>query len=242
MDSGIFVGCAGWTLPAAVSAAFPPEGTHLARYAGRFTAAEINSSFHRAHRPATYERWAASVPEGFRFSVKLPKEITHTRRLEETDATVGEFLEQISGLGERLGCVLVQLPPSLEWEEERARAFFGGLATRHSGAVAVEPRHPSWFTSAADRLLEEWRIARVAADPARVPEAAEPGGWRGMVYYRLHGSPRMYYSAYDDAYLDRLAHDVRSAAAHAGKTWCIFDNTASGAATADALRLLARLE
>jgi uncharacterized protein YecE (DUF72 family) len=104
--------------------------------------------------------------------------------------------------------------------------------------VAAEPRHAGWFTPAADALLAEWRVARVAADPARVPAAAEPGGWPGNAYYRLHGSPRTYYSAYDAAFLDALA--PRLAAAPAG-AWCIFDNTALGAATADALGLLARL-
>jgi uncharacterized protein YecE (DUF72 family) len=241
MPPRIYVGCAGWTLPRAVQPAFPAEGTHLARYAARFPAAEINTSFYRPHRPATYERWAASVPEGFRFSVKVPKAITHERRLADADAPLAELLEQLAGLGDRLGCLLVQLPPSLEYDEAVVRAFARALRARFGGAVAVEPRHESWFAPAAARLLAEHAMARAAADPARVPAAGEPGGWTETVYYRLHGSPRIYYSSYGDDRLDALAASLRAAAERA-EAWCIFDNTASGAATADALGLLARLD
>jgi len=79
------VGCAGWALTKANQAAFPAEGTHLQRYAGRLNAVEINSSFYRPHRLATYEQWAASVPATFRFAVKLPKAITHDQRLVAAD-------------------------------------------------------------------------------------------------------------------------------------------------------------
>ena len=82
----------------------------------------------------------------------------------------------------------------------------------------------------------------MAADPARVPEAGEPGGWPGLVYYRLHGSPRMYYSDYSPAYLDALAASISAARGRGAPAWCIFDNTAAGAATPNALDLLERLE
>jgi uncharacterized protein YecE (DUF72 family) len=83
--------------------------------------------------------------------------------------------------------------------------------------------------------LRDRRIARVAADPARVPSAAEPGGYDRIVYYRLHGSPRVYYSAYSPEVLADVARWLDEKAAQGIVTWCIFDNTALGAATADAL-------
>ncbi|MBW3628603.1 MAG: DUF72 domain-containing protein [Gemmatimonadetes bacterium] len=242
MTPPYYVGCAGWTLPRADQVAFAAEGTHLARYASRFAGAEINSSFHRPHRASTYERWAASVPQHFRFSVKLPKTITHARRLVAAEEELREFLDQVAGLGERLGCLLVQLPPSLEYEAETARAFFASLRAQHSGPVSLEPRHPSWFEALPEELMEDWHVSRVAADPARVPEAAVPGGSAATVYFRLHGSPRIYYSSYGVEYIEGLAQEVRSAGATAEAVWCIFDNTASGAATANALELLRRLE
>ncbi|MFP3449077.1 DUF72 domain-containing protein, partial [Pseudomonas sp. SIMBA_067] len=85
--------------------AFADEGTHLQRYASRFNAVEINSSFYRAHQPKTYERWAQSVPASFRFSVKVPKRITHELRLQRCETALDEFLEQCLHLGEKLGCL-----------------------------------------------------------------------------------------------------------------------------------------
>jgi uncharacterized protein YecE (DUF72 family) len=238
---GVFVGCAGWSLPREHQPRFPSGGTHLERYAARFPAAEINTSFYRPHRPATYARWGAAVPPSFRFSVKVPKAITHGLRLRRAGDALDAFLAEAGGLGDRLGCLLVQLPPSLEFDAAIAGGFFSALRGRTGVPSACEPRHPSWFTPEADALLAGSGVARVAADPARVPEAAEPGGAPGTVYYRLHGSPRIYYSAYDGGYLDALAARLREHAAAGRRTWCIFDNTASGAATANALDLLGRL-
>jgi uncharacterized protein YecE (DUF72 family) len=210
----------------------------LQRYAAVLPAVEINSSFYRSHRPATYARWAAAVPDGFRFGVKLPRSITHDGRLAEPRALLETFLAEIGALGERLGVLLVQLPPSLRFDRQVAAGFFDLLRERHAGLVACEPRHASWFTEEADALLRGREIARVAADPAVVPEAGVPGGWPGFAYWRLHGSPRMYYSAYPPAELERLVGAIRRVA---GEAWCIFDNTAAGAALGQALDLVARL-
>lgn len=234
--SAVWVGCAGWSIPGAYGGEFPAEGTHLERYARRFPAVEINSSFYRPHRPATYARWAASTPEAFRFSVKVPKEITHTRKLVSAEEPLERFLGEVGALGEKVGPLLVQLPPSLVFEPGVAETFFGQLRGRFSGGVVCEPRHATWFTPAVDRLLSGFQVGRVAADPAPVPAAAEPGGWGGLVYYRLHGSPRIYYSAYSEEYLDALAYRLRVTGG-----WCIFDNTAAGEATGNALALQSRL-
>jgi uncharacterized protein YecE (DUF72 family) len=235
------IGRAAWALPKAYLAEFPAEGTHLQRYAARFSAVEINSSFYRPHRPATYARWAASVPPDFRFAVKVPKTITHDARLSGVDALLDAFLHEVTELGDKLGCLLVQLPPSLDWEEPTADAFLASLRARHAGAVVIEPRHPTWFSQEVTQRFCAHRIGRVAADPARTPEAAEPGGWPEVVYYRLHGSPRIYYSAYDETYLDRLAERLRDEATRAREVWCIFDNTALDAATPNALGLIERI-
>src|SRR5690349_8185592 len=173
MSGKVRVGTAGWSIPARFADAFPGTGSHLERYAGRFLAAEINSSFHRPHRPSTYARWAASVPEGFRFAVKVPKAITHERRLAGVEDELRAFLAEIAPLGARLGPLLIQLPPSLAFEPGLAAEFLGLLRAGFDGAGACEPRHPTWFGAEADAALTRFRIARVAADPARVPEAAE---------------------------------------------------------------------
>jgi uncharacterized protein YecE (DUF72 family) len=238
----ILVGCAGWSLPRELQASFGPGASHLARYASRFAATEINSSFHRPHQPSLYERWAQAVPAGFRFSAKLPKTITHERRLLGCEQPLDEFLAQARHLGDRLACLLVQLPPSLAFDAGAARPFLALLRARFAGRLALEPRHASWFGAEPDALLRELQVARVLADPVRHAAGAWPGGWPGLVYLRLHGSPRMYYSAYPPPLLQALARRMRQAAAEGAEVWCIFDNTASGAATGDALMLLRLLE
>lgn len=235
----IRIGSAGWTVPRDIAASFPAEGTSLERYAARFNCAEINSSFHRPHRLSTWERWRDSVPDDFRFAAKLPKTITHQAKLVDCGGLLGEFLDQVHGLGPNLGVLLVQLPPKLEFDAVSARAFFADLAERTPAAIACEPRNASWFTTEADSMLAELKIARVAADPALSPEAARPGGWRGLSYRRLHGSPLIYRSSY----ADRIADYSRQITVDpAPERWCMFDNTASSAATVDALALAAALE
>jgi len=237
----LWIGCAGWVIPKDCAHRFPEQGSHLERYAARLSAVEVNSSFYEWHRPETYARWAASVPEGFRFAVKMSREITHLRRLKDT-GLLERFLAETGALGRKLGAYLVQLPPSLAFDPYLAGAFFAALRQHFAGQVACEPRHATWFTPQAQALLADFRVARVAADPAPHALGAEPGGWPGLVYYRLHGSPRMYYSAYTTEYLENLAQRLTEAAAQGAIVWCIFDNTAVGAATANALDLLERLQ
>jgi uncharacterized protein YecE (DUF72 family) len=233
-----WIGTAGWSIPTAHSDAFPAEGTSLERYAARFGCAEINSSFHRPHRPATYERWAAAVPEHFRFSIKLAKTITHKQRLIDCEPLLEAFLAEIAGLGGKAAIILVQLPPSLAFDPEVAATFFDSLRARTSAAIACEPRHASWFEEGAERLLADRQIARVAADPIKAEGAGDPGGWRGLSYYRLHGSPVPYRSSYEQERLEAYAKAMAADLEAGTDVWCIFDNTASSAATGNALDLM----
>ena len=236
----IVIGTAGWSIASRNAAPFPTQGSTLERYAARFPGVEINSSFYRPHRRSTWERWAASVPDSFRFSVKVPKSITHERRLADCTDLLTRHVEEAGGLGDKLAVHLVQLPPSLAFDEASADRFFALFRGATSAGIACEPRHPSWFEPAADTLLERHRVARVAADPARVPEAAAPAGWPGLVYYRLHGSPVMYRSSYSDKALAAYGTSLL-AASERGDAWCMFDNTLGAAATENALDLMERL-
>jgi uncharacterized protein YecE (DUF72 family) len=179
------------------------------------------------------------VPATFRFAAKLPKTITHQRKLIDCAGLLDAFLYEIAPLGEKLGPLLVQLPPSLAFDMAIVDSFLQALRARFAGRVVCEPRHPTWFDDDADATLALHGVARVAADPARTSEAGWPGGARDLAYFRLHGSPRMYFSAYGNPFLDDLA--ARLAAEAPAEAWCIFDNTASGAAAADALALKERL-
>ena len=203
---------------------------------------EIDTSFYRPHRRETYARWADSTPARFRFAVKLPKAITHERKLVDAMSPLDEFLAQVVGLGDKLGCLVVQLPPSLAFDAGTVERFLTALRRRHAGLVALEPRHASWFEPAANVLLARHEVARVLADPVLYPSAAAPGGWPALIYLRLHGSPQRYWSRYEDAVLERLAKRLRLAQEEGSACWCIFDNTAGGEAIGNALTLRGYLE
>jgi uncharacterized protein YecE (DUF72 family) len=230
------IGTAGWSIPRPVADRFPAEGSALERYAAVFDAVEINSTFYRSHRGSTYSRWAMCTPARFRFSVKAPREITHHARLLNGADALARFLSELDPLRAKLEVLLVQLPPSLVFDSAVAEAFFGPLRKReYKLQIACEPRHESWFSAAADSLLSAFEIARVAADPAVHPSAGQPGGWTVFSYFRLHGTPRMYYSTYGPENIGVFARSLE----HDGSkiSWCIFDNTALGAAAADGLEL-----
>jgi uncharacterized protein YecE (DUF72 family) len=256
LRSPLRIGTAGWSIPLRCSDAFQSEGSHLERYSRVFTCAEINSSFYRSHRPDTYARWTASTPEHFRFSVKVPKTITHEAALTPSRELMQTFLAEAGQLEQKLGPLLFQLPPRQGFTEPHARAFLDLFRNLYpAGQAALEPRHATWFSEEASELLREYYVARVIADPPRAPGAFRPGGDPGLIYYRLHGSPRMYYSSYEPAWIEEVAASIeaqltaparqskrQSSSTPSPEVWCIFDNTASGAATENALTLSAVLD
>lgn len=224
------IATAAWSIPARVAGRFPREGSGLARYAAVFPGVEVNSTFYRRHRPDTFARWAAAVPAEFRFALKMPRDITHGKRLSGIAPLFAQFLDDIAPLGDKCGPLLCQLPPSLAFDAETAGEAFTAMRAAHAGVIAVEPRHRSWAKQAARELLRHFSIDRVLADPPRVWAAED---FTAASYIRLHGSPKIYYSSYDDgaiaAFLARLAPHG----------WCVFDNTASGTAIDNALSALA---
>lgn len=231
------VGCSGWSIPRDSAGEFPAEGSHLERYSTVFNCVEINSSFYREHKPSTWERWRDSVPPGFQFSVKAPRAITHDAKLKSSSESLMKFLQQVEMLREKLGPILFQLPPSFEFDPNVVTDFLTMLRTHFAGDVVWEPRHKSWFEEDANKTLSSFGVARVAADPACVPSAAHPAAETAVVYFRLHGSPRRYYSAYEEGFLQTLGTRLAKYA-EASTTWCVFDNTALGAATRNALELI----
>ncbi|MFM0466692.1 DUF72 domain-containing protein [Paraburkholderia strydomiana] len=239
--SPILIGCAGWALSSNVAAQFATDGSRLERYARVFPAVEINSSFYRPHQPKTYARWAETVPEAFRFSVKIPKAVSHELRLRDADAAMSAFLTEVAPLGEKMACLLLQLPPSLAFDKSVARDFFALLRDLTNVRVVCEPRHASWFTDEAAQTLIDGRVACVRAHPPPVA-GAEPVGDPRTLYIRLHGSPRIYYSAYDEPFIEAVAARIVEARDSGADVWCIFDNTAHGEAVPNALMLMEKLQ
>jgi uncharacterized protein YecE (DUF72 family) len=238
--AGIRIGTAGWSIPRAAASRFSSAGTHLQRYARGLDCAEINSSFSRPHAVTTYAKWRDSTPPHFRFAVKIPRAISHELRLQAAREPFVTFLEQTDGLADKRGPLLLQLPPSLSFDGPVVSAFFEMVRSVSDAPIVCEPRHATWFSPLVASLLESYQISRVAADPPPVAEAAAPAGSPRIAYFRLHGSPRTYWSRYDGNAITALAANVASVAT-AEQVWCVFDNTASGAAIENACELRDRL-
>ena len=249
----VHIGCAGWSVPklnSVVANSEQPDITprsHLERYADSFNAVEINSSFYRPHKPATYTRWRETVPADFRFSVKIPKIITHQLRLQNCDSELERFIFEVGHLAKKLGVLLIQIPPSLRFDADIAQKFFARFTELTAVPLALEARHVSWFNSTAYELLQHLQVALVQADPSPAGFAAagvntaELPRTASTHYVRLHGSPVVYSSSYDLHYLNNLAERIRLAK-NAGPVWCVFDNTARGAAFENAAILRANLK
>ena len=236
----IRIGTAGWSIPRAAAFRFDAAGTHLQRYSRRLDCAEINSSFYRPHAATTYAKWRDSTPPDFRFAVKIPRAVTHELRLQDAQEPFVTFLAQTDGLADKRGPLLLQLPPSLSFDGPVVTAFLEMVRRVYDGPIVCEPRHATWFSPRVSALLERYRISRVAADPPPVPEATTPAGWSRVAYFRLHGSPRTYWSRYDENAITTLAATIESIAT-AEQVWCVFDNTASGAAIENAWELRERV-
>ncbi len=224
------VATASWSVPRTVADRFAQEGSGLSRYASVFDGVEINSTFYRRHKPSTFARWAGSVPEHFRFAVKIPKEITHVRAMKDIGGLFEAFLEDISPLAYKRGPLLCQLPPSLAFHPGDIGNAFDAMRKREPGPIVIEARHKSWASEPAMALLQSHSIDRVLADPAPVwpsEDFQDPPR-----YIRLHGKPRIYYSSYTEQEIKQFAGLL------AADSWCVFDNTASGAAIENALTML----
>lgn len=181
---------------------------------------------------------AGERSDSFRFALKIPKLISHEKRLVAAGHDLEAFLSETKELGITRGPLLLQLPPKFGFDQSIAANFFGLTRTLYDGDFVVEPRHPSWFDASVDQLLAAYEIARVGADPRRADCGFAPGGFRGLSYVRLHGSPRVYFSSYS---AERLAEITALLRDQPGPCWCVFDNTASGAAAANALQLVQML-
>ncbi len=224
------IATAGWSIPKTVAHRFPETGSGISRYAAVFNGVEINSTFYRRHRMNTFERWANSVPDDFRFAVKLPREITHGHRLHAIGQIFKTFVEELSALNGKLGPLLCQLPSTLEFDGNEATAAFETMREVFPGILVLEPRHTSWAMPSAKQVLTRYAVNRVLADPAPVWPASDFS--EPPRYVRLHGAPRMYYSDYS-------AEEIRSFEKRlCAGSWCVFDNTASGAAIQNALAML----
>ncbi|BCD60334.1 MULTISPECIES: DUF72 domain-containing protein [unclassified Nitratiruptor] len=228
----IYIGTAGWSIPKTYAHLFPKEGTHLERYAQVFNITEINKTFYQLPRASTLQKWSQSTPDHFRFSVKMHRSFTHIHKLRSTE-NLHDFIKHLQNLGNKWLALLIQLPPKLTFESEIAIPFFSTLRSIYQGHIALEARNETWLE--AKEVLHQFDISLVAADPPRFEGNDKPLFYTDLIYYRLHGSPKIYYSKYDEKFLRNIADNIIRL--EAKDTLVIFDNTASGAAIENAYEL-----
>ena len=228
------IGTAAWTIPADFRSSFSPDGSHLKRYSQIFNSVEINSTFYKFHRAATFEKWASETPDDFQFSFKLHKSFTHESDLKPGVQALKEFFNDVKHLGSKGKVLLLQFPGKIEFHPAKMERFYELILRNFNGHIVIEPRNESWLSLKSRQLLKDYKISKVIADPERCLSSLKGiTSYSGITYYRLHGSPVIYRSAYTQAYLKRLSKELRALK----NAWCIFDNTTFGAATGDALKL-----
>jgi uncharacterized protein YecE (DUF72 family) len=236
-----FIGTSGWSYDHWVGPFYPAgtrAGDRLGVYARSFRTVEINSTFYGLPTAATVAAWRDSTPPGFHFACKASRFITHMKKLKDPAAATARFFGAMSGLGDRLGPVLFQLPPRWRIDAGRLTAFLDALPA--GKRYAFEFRDESWFDPSIYRLLEARNTAFCAYDL---------GGRRSPVrrtadfaYIRLHGPAGPYRGRYDGRTLAGWARRIRSWRAEGLDVHCYFDNDEAGYAPADALRLISMVE
>lgn len=229
----VFVGTSGWVYPDWIGTVYPHSlktREAFAHYVQHFTTVELNSTFYHVPRETTVATWRAMGGEGFTWSVKAWRWLTHIKRLRGVKADLKAFLTRVGPLIER-GVVLVQLPPSFKQDLTRLERFLkwwpGTLR------LAIEFRHNSWFTEATYAVLRQHGVALIGVDAPGIMRVWDV--WTApFAYFRLHGSSQWYQHDYRAAELHTLANAV---AAHRqdGDVYVYFDNTAGGYAFHNAL-------
>ncbi|HEX6873845.1 MAG TPA: DUF72 domain-containing protein, partial [Micromonosporaceae bacterium] len=232
------VGTSGWQYADWRGAFYParlPQPQWLEHYAGEFAVVEVNNAFYRLPQRSTFASWRERTPPEFRFAVKVSRYLTHIRRLSEPAEPVARFVASATGLGEKLGPVLLQLPPTLRADIGRLAATLAQFPA--SVRVVVEPRHPSWWTEQTRQVLAEHGAALCWADRRGRPVTPL---WRtaDFGYLRLHEgrarpAPRYGRQALD-TWLTRLVDRYDLAAATAPEVFVFFNNDHGCAAVADA--------
>ena len=237
------VGTSGWSYPHWRGVLYPPEAKpadYLAHYARIFRTVELNSSFYHMPRPETFRKQAAQTPDGFLFAVKAHRSITHELRLRSAETRWEEFVSSAAQLGQKLGPILLQLPPSFRADLALLEEFLAAHAAdpgRRPLRLAFEFRHGSWFESEAVERLLEAGAAPVIADSSRYPRAPlAPQG--AFVYLRFHGPEAMFSSSYSDDQLREWAGHIRGWLGEGRDVYAYFNNDAAGCAVRNALRLI----
>ena len=234
--SKIHVGCSGWVYKHWRGLLYPeglPQKRWFERYAEDFDTVEINASFYRVPLASTFEGWRNKAPPGFRYAVKVNRFITHMKKLLDCEQPLKDFIALVRPLGQTLGPLLYQLPPSLHKDLPRLDAFLQRLPDDLE--QVVEFRHKSWYDDDVLALLDRFGIGFVAHDL----KGLESPRWASgrTAYVRFHGAGGKYWGRYSDEALLGWTDWCLQQARHGRSVWCYFNNDIHGHAIEDARTL-----
>ena len=236
----VHIGTSGWSYKHWKGIFYPdrlPASEYLSYYAGLFATAEINTSFYRLPTPGTLQHWMGVVPKDFRFCPKISRYITHVKKLNEPETTLPRFFGLFEPFKKNLGPILLQLPATVAYHEEKAQPFFEALHGYKGYQYALEVRHASWFQPAAIDLLKKYRISLVFAYsggrwPSEEIVTAQP------IYLRFHGPDGSYGTNYTTRALNKYAKKCLAWEAAGHTIWAFFNNDGQGYALRDAQLLI----
>lgn len=244
---GVHIGTSGWNYDDWSPDVYPPGLPKAKRrdvYASQFDTVELNASFYHWPRDTSFRLWHDALPEGFRMTVKAPKNLTHTGRLANLDSWHDRLATDWDALGERAGVLLVQLAPSHQFDAELLDGFLAALPGQIP--VAMEFRHASWTEGGhgdtTQRILREHQAAYVVMSGPRLP--CNLWATAGFVYLRFHGpdAQRMYVGEYGEESMRWWADRCREWLDDGREVWAYFNNDYDANGVRDARRLRAFLD
>jgi uncharacterized protein YecE (DUF72 family) len=234
MTQGFYSGTSNLLLPVKNKNYFPKpyqDKTRLTYYASMFPSVEINSSFYRMPLQRTMRKWADEVPDDFRFTFKLIGEVTHSVKQTLNLAHIPDFLERISGVGLKKGCLLIQLPPSFTANLTQLRLLletFEQLDEELRWPIAVEFRHASWYNDKVFSMLHAHNVVMVLQDMAKSASPIEITN-DSLVYLRFHGPETGYRGSYDDDFLAEYASFINEWLDEGKTVYAYFNNSLGNA-------------
>lgn len=226
MAGKIHIGTSGWSYKHWKERFYPADlkpVEYLAYYADYFQTAEINTSFYHLPKPSTIKKWAETVNTRFRFCPKISRYITHIKKLNDPEETLPRFFEIFDPIHKSLGPVLLQLPPTLAFHEEKVAHFFEVLRLYKGYTFALEPRHDTWLEENAIALLEKYKIAFVIAESGNRWPYGEFVTAR-HIYIRFHGPDGSYAKSYDNRALKKYAGKMLQWSEEGHTIWVFFNN------------------
>lgn len=228
------IGCSGFAYREWKEVFYPadiPQRKWFEYYTQHFNTLELNVTFYRFPTIKSLQGWYNGAPEGFIFSAKMPRSITHYKKFVETERMVQDFYGLLAeGLKEKLGCVLTQLPPQIIYSKEKLQLILQQMDHRFQNVI--EFRHASWWRKDVFALLKNQKITFCGVSFPKI-EHDEAITNRSPVYYRFHGVPRLFYSEYDEAFLQKIGDQILNTKG-IKSAYIYFNNTASTAALKNA--------